>query len=271
MATRFAGADGAPAVVTLWSAGTRWAWLLVAAAWAAALVSTLTGQRYLIDHHYLLEESGLAWPVAAAVFLACWQVMIAAMMLPSSMPALALMLAASRSSQRRPPPRAALVFLAGYAAPWTVFALLAFAGDTAIHHAVDAWPWLAAHAFLIGAVTLAGAGIFQLTALKGRCLAACHDPRALFAQHYRPRLASAWRIGARYGALSIGCCWGLMLIMFGIGVGGLGWMAVLTGAMLVEEVFPRGRQTRLALGIALLLLAGLWLLHPAWLVPSGAA
>lgn len=270
MTTRFSGADGAPAVVTLWSAETRWAWLLVAAAWAVALVATLTGQRYLIDHHFLLEESGLAWPVAAAVFLACWQVMIAAMMLPSSMPALALLRSSGRG-ERRSPARAAVAFLVGYAAPWTAFALLAFAGDTAIHRAVDAWPWLAAHAFLIGAVTLAGAGIFQLTALKGRCLAVCHNPRALFAQHYRTGLGSAWRIGARYGALSIGCCWGLMLIMFGIGVGGLGWMAALTAAMLVEKTFPWGRQTRLALGIALLLLAGLWLLHSAWLVPSGAA
>ena len=270
MATRSSAVDGSPAVVSPWSAHTRWAWLLVAGAWAIAAAATFAGQRALIDHHFLLEESGLAWPVAALVFLACWQVMVAAMMVPTSMPALALVPGASRGA-RRSPTRAKLAFLVGFAAPWTAYALLAFAGDTAIHRAVDAWPWLAAHAFLIGAGTLAVAGVFQVTALKGRCLAVCHDPRALFAQHYRADMGPAWRLGARYGTVSIGCCWGLMLIMFGIGVGGLGWMAALTGAMVIEATFPRGRQTRLALGVVLLLLAGLWLLHPGWLVPAGVS
>ena len=64
----------------------RWPWLLVGVAWAIAVLATPTGQRLLIDHHFLLEESGLAWPLAAAIFLVGWQVMIAAMMAPSSIP-----------------------------------------------------------------------------------------------------------------------------------------------------------------------------------------
>lgn len=270
MATRSFIRDDSSPRATYLRANMRWPWLLVAAAWAIALAATLTGQRYLIDHHFLLEESGLPWPVATAVFLACWQVMIAAMMLPSAMPALALVSAASRDA-RRSPARARLGFLAGYATPWTSFALLAFAGDTAIHRTVDTWPWLAAHAFLIGTATLAGAGLFQLTPLKGRCLAACRTPWALLDHHSRDTPSSAWQLGTRQGTWSVGCCWALMLIMFGIGAGGLGWMAALTGAMLIEGVFPGGQQTRMALGIVLLLLAVLWLLHPAWLVPAGVS
>lgn len=59
-------------------------WLLVAAAWVVAVVATVTGQRFLLDHHFLLEESGLPWPLAATVFLIGWQVMVASMMVPTS-------------------------------------------------------------------------------------------------------------------------------------------------------------------------------------------
>ena len=63
-----------------------WPWVLVVAAWALAGLSVLTNQNYLINHHYLLEESHLPVLVALVVFLACWQVMTVGMMLPSSMP-----------------------------------------------------------------------------------------------------------------------------------------------------------------------------------------
>lgn len=246
-----------------------WLWLLVAAAWTVAVVATLTGQRYLIDHHFLLEESGLSWPVAALVFLTCWQVMIVAMMLPASMPTFTLMIGATRL--QRGSLRARGAFYAGYAAMWTAFALFAFAGDTGIHHAVDASPWLTAHAFLIGAATLAGAGAYQFSGLKSRCLSACHNSGALFARSCQVGPGLAGRLGARHGLASVGCCWGLMLIMFGLGVGGLGWMAALTSVMVIEEALPRYGWARLALGGALLLLALLWLAHPAWLVPAGVS
>jgi predicted metal-binding membrane protein len=71
-----------------------------------------------------------------------------------------------------------------------------------------------------------------------------------------------------HGADSIGCCWALMLVMFGIGVGNLGWMAALTGVMLGEAMMPSDRAGNGAsrvVGAALFVLAGLWLAHPAWL------
>src|SRR5690349_19016477 len=99
----------------------RWPWLLIALAWAVALLATVTHQRYLIDHHWLIEESGLPWLIAALVFLLCWQVMTLAMMLPSSLPMVNLMTYAARKQAR---PRAAMgAFLAGYAAIWTGFAV----------------------------------------------------------------------------------------------------------------------------------------------------
>ena len=101
----------------------RWPWLLVGVAWAIAVLATLTGQRLLIDHHFLLEESGLAWPLAAAIFLVGWQVMIAAMMAPSSiptvMPRVKAALIAGRGGPH--PQRVLAVFFVGYAGAWTAF------------------------------------------------------------------------------------------------------------------------------------------------------
>src|SRR5258708_3742161 len=61
-------------------ASVLWPYVLVIAAWTVALLATLTNQSYLINHHYLLEQSHLPVLVALVVFLACWQVMTVGMM-----------------------------------------------------------------------------------------------------------------------------------------------------------------------------------------------
>jgi predicted metal-binding membrane protein len=245
-------------------------WLLCALAWALALLATRLGWRAVIDHHYLLEESGLPWPLAAAAFLAAWQVMIVAMMTPISLPQMLRALGQRGASSWRALATVALAF----GAVWTAFGLLAFSGDTGIHRLVDVWPWLAAHTFVIGAVTLTLAGIFQITPWKADCLALCRDPRALFATKEPAARTALWRASLAYSLASVGSCWALMLIMFGLGVGGLGWMLALTGAMLAESATSGASDAsgaRRLIGLALLALAALWLAHPAWLVPSTAA
>src|SRR5436189_1271016 len=107
-----------------------WPWVLVVAAWTIAGLSVLTNQSYLINHHYLLEESHLPRLLALAVFLACWQVMTVGMMLPSSMPMVYMMVHASRQQERQRTIQ--LAFLAGYTVVWTGFAAAAFLGDTLI-------------------------------------------------------------------------------------------------------------------------------------------
>ncbi len=246
----------------------RWPWIVMAAAWGVALVATLLRLRFLLDHHWLIEASGLPWLAAAIVFLVCWQVMTLAMMLPSSLPMLRLMTYAAR--QQAQTTKVISAFLTGYAAVWTAFALVAFTGDTLIHRAVDGSPWLAAHSYLIGAATFALAGVVQFTPLTERCLKACRSPLGFFARHYRAGVGGAWRLGLRHGIFCLGCCWALMLVMFGVGIGSLAWMAALAGVMTIEKAVPGGRRIVPLVGMALLLLAGLWLLHPAWLVASVA-
>ncbi len=60
-----------------------------------------------------------------------------------------------------------------------------------------------------------------------------------------------------------------MLVMFGVGVGNLAGMAVLTGAMVIEKAVPGGKRLSPLVGIALLLLGIVWLVHPLWLQSAG--
>jgi predicted metal-binding membrane protein len=241
-----------------------WPWVLVVVAWTLAGLVAFTNQSYLINHHYLLEESHLPVLVALVVFLACWQVMTVGMMLPSSMPMVSMIVHAGRQQKRSYAVPGA--FLAGYAIVWTTFALVAFLGDTQIHWLFHHWFWLYLHPWVIGATTFALAGMFQFSPLKGRCLRQCRSPFGFFIRYYHQGKGAAWRLGLRHGAFCLGCCWALMLIMFGIGVGSLLSMVVLTGVMVVEKTYPGGQRLSPMIGIILLGLAALWLAHPVWLL-----
>jgi predicted metal-binding membrane protein len=176
--------------------------------------------------------------------------MTVAMMLPGSLPLLRLFRQANQANGG--PAQATGAFLAGYAAVWTVFALAALAGDSLLHRLVEMWPWLAARPGLIAGTMLVVAGGFQFTGVKERCLSQCRSPFAFFVRHYRRGVQGAWRLGLRHGQFCLGCCWALMLVMFGLGVGSLGWMSLLAGVMLLERTALRGRAVVPVVGVALL-------------------
>ena len=49
--------------------------------------------------------------------------------------------------------------------------------------------------------------------------------------HWRGRQdqAQSFLLGVHHGLFCIGCCWALMLLMFGVGVGNFAWMLALGG------------------------------------------
>jgi Predicted metal-binding integral membrane protein (DUF2182) len=102
-----------------------------------SLVAELTGRGATLHHDQLIEGDLSPW-LALGLFLAAWQVMIAAMMLPSSLPMLDLFdrVSAAQPGHRR----ARWAFLAGYAVVWTGFGALAFQLDGLVHRTVDATP-----------------------------------------------------------------------------------------------------------------------------------
>jgi predicted metal-binding membrane protein len=199
--------------------------------------------------------------VALGLFLLAWQLMIVAMMLPSSLPLIRLF---SRASANQPrPTRAMGAFLGGYAAVWTWFGVIAFLGDMGVHRLVGRWAWLAARPSLIGGAVLLLAGGFQFSKLKDRCLRVCRHPAGYLLQHYRRGTRAAFRLGAGHGVFCVGCCWALMLVAFAAGVANLWWMAALTAVMVFEKTGRGGRRGVRPIGLGLIVLGVLMLAAPS--------
>jgi predicted metal-binding membrane protein len=228
---------------------------LITLGWAVGLAAALTQRAYLLEHHYWLARPGIPVWAPPAVFLASWQVMLLAMMLPASLPAFMGIFAAAGRWRLA---AAQLVFLLGYAVPWTAFGLAAYVGDASLLALSARWGWLAAHIWVIGLAALLIAALYQLTPAKRHALLACRS------SHVAAReMADVWREGRRHGAACVGVGWALMLIMFGFGMTNLTAMLALTIVMLAEQATARPDHTRALIGAALVALALLWSAHAA--------
>ena len=233
----------------------------IAAAWAVAVGAEATGTADVL-HHDALIEGGPPLGAALLLFVAAWQAMVAAMMLPSSLPLIRLFDLVSRKQER--PGRARAAFLGGYAAVWTGFGALAFLGDVIVHRAVDAVPAVAERPWLVAGSVLALAGAFQFSELKEQCLSKCRQPGPYLLARYRRGQAAAFRLGFGHGLFCLGCCWALMLVMFAAGVAVLWWMAALTAVMVYEKTGRHGALLTPVLGVALLVLSAVAFAEP-WL------
>jgi predicted metal-binding membrane protein len=222
--------------------------LLIAGAWLLAVVAQVTGNAALLHHHALIEGGAPLW-LTTPIFLVAWQVMIAAMMLPASMPTIR---AFSRGVAMAARPSYNLaVFIGSFALVWTAFGLFAFMGDFVLHHAVDATPWLAARPWLIEGGVVALAGAYQLTPLKRMSLSVCRDPgSAVLARS--PLAAGPIHHGIDHGLACLGSSAALMLLMFAEGYANLWWMVALTAVMAYEVMGRRGEEAAMVVGLLLL-------------------
>jgi predicted metal-binding membrane protein len=224
-------------------------WVVAGVCWAGT-VWLVVNAGGLHHRGFVLESSTWPWPLRLGALLAVWLVMIGAMMLPTVVPMVRLFGAVSA---RAPDPMVArLSFLAGYLAVWTAFAVLALLADQAVQALVAGWGWLAARPDLLLGTTLVLAGAFQFSPLKNACLTACRSPVGFLWQHYRRGAAGAWQLGLRHGMSCLGCCWALMLVMLGTGVGSLVWMVGLTAVMVIEKTARRGARLVVPVGVVLL-------------------
>ena len=222
--------------------------MAIAGAWLVAVAAQVTGNAAMLHHHALIEGDSPLW-VALPVFLVGWQVMIAAMMLPASLPAIGDFNAGvSRLAQPR---RARTAFLGSYTLVWTIFGLLAFLGDVVLHRVVDATPWLAARPWLIEASVLGLAGAYQLTPHKRRSLEACRHPALQPPSTSQPQ-RGPFQLGLDHGLACLAASWALMLLIFAEGFASLGWMIALTAAMAYETTGRHGLRGAAALGVLLL-------------------
>lgn len=196
-----------------------------------------------------MRMPGQTWPGAAASFLAMWDAMMVAMMLPSLLTMLwRYRESAGGSGAAGLGWRTALVG-AGYFLAWTLFGLAAFPLGVALAALAMAQPELArAVPAAAGAVVLSG-GALQFTAWKAHHLACC---RAAPGRGWSPPAdaAAALRHGLRHGFHCCCCCAGPMLILLVVGVIDLRAMAVVAAAITVERLAPAGERIARAIGIA---------------------
>jgi predicted metal-binding membrane protein len=202
-------------------------------------------------------------------FLGIWVVMMAAMMLPSVAPTIALYTRVTKAGT----PLAPWLFAGGYLVIWAVAGVLAYLiGLVAAAVFGDALAW--DHAGRdVAAATLVVAAVYEMTPLKNVCLAKCRSPLGSLLGSWRGGHVGALRMGARNGSWCVGCCWALMASLFALGVMSISWMAFVAGIIAVQKTLPLWRGVTFATAVLLLGLGVLLLVAPDALpgltIPAG--
>ena len=205
---------------------------------------------------YLAAGAGMAMTMVMAppplpLVVAMWWVMMTAMMLPSATPAILLYARVRIHRGRQVAPTG--VFMLGYLLAWLGFSLAAAAVQSALA-GTPQWDAMAERLSrpLTAGAALIAAGVYQLSPWKGACLSQCRSPAAFITRHWRPGAVGALRLGLLHGAVCVGCCWLLMLLLFVGGVMNLAWVAALAALVAVEKVAPRGMLISRIAGAAMI-------------------
>jgi predicted metal-binding membrane protein len=187
-----------------------------------------------IDRMRGMDEGFGTSPGTLLWFLGVWVVMMAAMMLPSVAPTVALY---SRMTRSRAP-LAPLIFTSGYFLTWAGAGVVAFGAADLIGGIAGeqlAWDmagrWVAAGILFIAA-------LYELTPLKVVCLRKCQSPLGFLLGSWRGGLSGALRMGVKHGAWCVGCCWALMAALFALGVMSLAAMAFVAALIAAEKLLP---------------------------------
>ncbi|MBA3736003.1 MAG: DUF2182 domain-containing protein [Actinobacteria bacterium] len=64
----------------------------------------------------------------------------------------------------------------------------------------------------------------------------------------------AVRMGSEHGAYCVGCCWGLMIVLFALGLMSLFWMAFVAAVIFAQKIIPWGEPVSSALAVGLVAL-----------------
>jgi predicted metal-binding membrane protein len=191
-------------------------------------------------------------------FFGIWLTMMVAMMLPSAAP-MVLTFARARAQ------RSTWIFVAGYFAVWLLFGLVAYAFFRLVRNwGAETLEWDTSGRYLAGGA-IAAAGLYQLTPAKHTCLRHCRPPWHFLMDGARN--GRSFRLGLVEGSYCVGCCFGLFVILFAVGVMSLLWMAVIAGVIFVEKVLPFGERASRVFAVAFILFGLLVALDPS-LVPG---
>jgi predicted metal-binding membrane protein len=244
--------DRAPAVVLLIVLPlVSWMWIVVM---ACDMYGPMTGtSAWMMTAVWDARHLALLW--------AMWAVMMVGMMLPSASPLLLLYggLARGSATEASSASRQIYALAAGYVVVWTLFSLGATVLQRLLAKLLMVSSMMEVTNPLVGATLLVIAGVYQLTPMKQACLRTCQSPLGFLMSRWRAGWAGAFRMGLEHGALCVGCCWALMLVLFAGGVMNLAVIAALTAFVAFEKLTRFGAQGAQISGV-LLIAAALWML-----------
>ena len=170
--------------------------------------------------------------MGALVFMVAWTIMMVAMMLPSAAPLVLLY-------RRGASAWSTALLVLGYLAVWAVAGIPAYL-------AVEFLP------MTLAPLTLAVAGIYQLTPFKTTCLQRCRSPADFLMQRWG---RGPLRLGLEHGAWCLACCWALMIVLVLVGMMGIAWVVGLAAIVAVEKLSKRGVLVSRLTGAAFLVAA----------------
>ncbi|HGH4624788.1 TPA: DUF2182 domain-containing protein [Enterobacter hormaechei] len=186
-----------------------------------------------------------------------WSVMMAAMMLPTVVPATSLFTAFSLRRASAEKARLNSVFyVLGYLAAWIGYCVPAALTQWGLLHLQVLNQMTMTTNKVLSVAVLVTAGVFQFTSLKESCLSRCRTPLSFFLAEWRDGRYGAIIVGLRHGIFCVACCWALMAVMFVVGTMNLLWMGLLTLLVLCEKVLPRSWRVSQISGAGLLAWAG---------------
>lgn len=192
-------------------------------------------------------------PVDALLLLVMWSAMMAAMMLPGASPMVMAFATINRRRRERSVPHVpTAVFLLGYLIAWTAFSILATALQWLLQMTGLLTTMMQSASYYWSAALFFAAGLYQFSPLKERCLTYCRSPDGFILSEWRDGNFGAVIMGLRHGAFCMGCCAGLMLLLFAVAVMDLRWVAALTALVTAEKLLPGPHFWRGAIGVSLL-------------------
>ena len=221
--------------------------LFIGGAWAY-LVYMDWGMRHMdVGIDMWIMPQMMDWDATdLSLVLLMWTVMMAAMMLPSVLPVILILIRFGGSAH-------AAGFIAGYLVAWGGFSVAATLAHWALLKAALVTPMMESASVPLSASMLAVAGLFQFTPLKHACLVRCRSP---WGAVLNPSSATrATCEGLRHGAFCVGCCWVLMALLFVAGVMNLLWIAVIAAYVIAEKWAPGAEWFSRAVGALLCLAA----------------
>ena len=142
--------------------------------------------------------------------------------------------------------RAGALFLAGYLSVWLLFSLAAAGVQLRLAAVVPL-----GRDTPVAGLFLVGAGLYQFSPVKAACLRHCRNPLTWFLTRWRDGPRGALGMGWGHGLYCLGCCWALMALALVLGVMDLLWMAVLAAVVCLENLAPAGPVAGRVAGVGL--------------------